>query len=282
MIDTAAPRNVHAIPPPPGDDHFVEVDTMVLPKLRAVTNDPLREYAARPGAVEPLPDSVASLILCKKGWAKIERHQIKVTLDGEDLFFASRDSIVIAAKNGTGERVLWALNRRAPHTLHLLTADGRYIESVPRKGEAQWFSQDEASAAAIGDAKAMLARDMARVAALHAPAAAQAKADAQHNAAEVRRLVQTFPVAPQDSDRLSRKPADTEADRIIAPAGDGNSFDRAAEITAAMRSAEHQRERHVARREHARQSAGSLDDIEPDEPRRLAPAYEEQAGLDAI
>ena len=69
----------------------------------------------------------------------------------------------IAAKNGTGERVLWALNRRAPDLLHLLTADGRYIETVPRKGQAQWFDSSEASRAAYGDAQAMIQRDAARL-----------------------------------------------------------------------------------------------------------------------
>lgn len=226
-------RSVHPIPPPPADEYSPEANEHheVMPRLRRVTNDPAREYAQRPGAVAPLPNSVAALILTRKGWAKIERHQIKITLDGEDLVFASRDSIVIAAKNGTGERVLWAVNRRAPELLHLLTNDGRYIESVPRKGVATWFSQDDASREAYADAQAMIQRDAARLRELHTPDTAAAADSARHNAAEIHRLVQTFPTGEQG------------AGREIAPA----SFPKADEISRAMDAGQAQHERHTER-----------------------------------
>lgn len=218
------PRTVHAIPPPPADDEPIVAPSM--PRLRSRTNDPTREYASRAGEVQPLPDSVAALILCRKGWAKIERQQIKVTLDGQELLFASRDSISIAEHNGTGRRVLWALNRRAPEVLHILTDQGAYVESIPRKGEAQWFDQGDASRAAHGDAQAMLQRDIARLKELHRPAMESADADARHNAAQVRRLVQTFPA-----------PAGRETQPAECPRAEG--------VAAAMRTIESKPRRNI-------------------------------------
>lgn len=246
-------RSIHAIPPKPVDDEapqsFDEIEQ--LPKLRSRTNDPAREYAQRGGEVRRLPDSIAALILSKKGWAKIERHQIKVTLDGEDLFFASRDSLVIAAKNGTGERVLWVMNRRAPDVLHLLTDDGRYIESVPRKGEATWFDHGAASQAAHADATAQIQRDARRLQELHRPDTEAAAAAAQHNAAQTRRLIQTFPVPGHDR----------------SPSPEDEDFDKANRIVEAMENVETQRTRRTeqvqteARR--LRAEHGSLADLRP-------------------
>lgn len=229
MIDT--PRNVHAIPPPPenfGPEERSHKGSLTLPRLRAVTNDPEREYAQRPGQVEALPDYVAALILCRKGWSKVERQQIKITLDGHELLFASRESITIAEHNGTGRSVLWVLNRRAPDVLHILTDDGAYIETIPRKGEATWFDSSEASQAAYRDAKAMISRDFARMKELHRPDTDAAAADTVHNAAQVRRLVQTFPHQPADAPSVPSIP----------------SYDRAESIAAAIDNVEHQRTRH--------------------------------------
>ncbi len=205
----------------PAED--IELPPAVMPRLRARTNDPAREYAARAGEVEALPDSVASLILCHKGWAKIERHEIAVTMEGEKLLFASRESVTIAQHNGTGRRVLWVLNRREPNVLHILTDTGGYVESIPRKGQAQWFSQDAASQAARSDAQSMLQRDMSRVRELHREDSASAAKDTEHNVAQTRRLVLSFPAA------TARETAPAEAPRADA-------------IVAAMRSTEERAE----------------------------------------
>jgi hypothetical protein len=253
-------RSIHPTPPPQDDAPSVSaaVEEGVerpLPRLRELTNDPAREYTARAGETEPLPDSVAALILCRKGWAKVERHQITVTLDGNELQFTSRDSLVIASKNGTGERVLLAINRRAPDVLHILTDDGRYIESIPRKGEAQWFDAGETSSAAIGTARAHLQRDMARYAELHAPSRDAAAADAAHNAAEVHRLVQTFP--------LDRGP---EQERTSGP------FPKAEEITRAIDNVERQRSQDEAARTRRRKITGGLGAFRKDQPLIAEPA----------
>lgn len=243
-------RSIHPIPAPPADedDNFCQDNAeRVAPRTRRVTNDPAREYAQRSGEVEPLPNSIAALILCKKGWAKIERHQIKITLDGEELVFASRDSLVIAAQNGTGERVLWALNRRAPELLHLLTAQGAYIESVPRKGEAQWFDSGEASRAAYGDAQAQIQRDARQLRELHTGDTAAATRDAQDNAATTHRLIQTFPATTPGRDR--HRPADEpkQAHAIVPGHRGETSFPKADALTGAMAEGDRQHAAHAGR-----------------------------------
>lgn len=170
-----------------------------------MTNDPAREYEQRPGMVERLPDAVAALILCKTGFARIERHQIKVKIDLEEYVFASSRSVTIAEKNGTGERVLWAINRHSPDILHILTEDGGYVESVPLKGKGEWFNPDNSEA--LAEAARMRKRDMARLALLHEPDTANALAREQHNAAEVRRIVNTFSPEPRFAEvRRAGKP----------------------------------------------------------------------------
>lgn len=280
------------------------------PRLRVVTNDPAREYAQRPGQAERLPDSVAALILCKSGFAKVERQEIKITLDGTDHKFASSNSITIAEKNGTGERVLWVINRHAPDVLHILSKDGAYIESIPRKGSATWFSSDEASREALAETRRMRKRDMERLDQVHAPDTRAALEREQHNRTEIARLVSTFP-SPA-SDREQQPAADRpKATETLAPAretpssratreslvpsvppvdrslGVGPSvasprFTRAAQVARAIESTDRQRTRHTTRVERIRTTAGSLDDLDP-APAAVAPSEDEQlADLDLI
>jgi hypothetical protein len=270
---TTTHRNIHAIPPRPDDDCGICADLrqsadLTLPRLRQVTNDPQREYAMRAGQVEPLPDNVAALILCRKGWSKIERQQIKITLDGAELLFASRESLTIAEHNGTGRRFLWVLNRRAPDVLHILTDDGAYVESIPRKGEAVWFDQGEASRAAYRDAKAMLQRDFTRMRELHAPDTAAAAADTAYNAGQVRRLVQTFP-----QNAASRTGGAEPSSVRIAPSP---APDRAEAIAAAMENVDAQRGRY-AETAATRQNAARFGEVVR---RNTTPSPEAEASAD--
>jgi hypothetical protein len=225
-----------------------------LPRVRFVTNDPAREYAQRPGSVEPLPNSIAALILCKTGFARVERHQIKVTIDGTELFFTSADSVTIADKNGTGERVAWALNRQRPDLLHILTAEGAYVESIPRKGEGEWFVNSEASQRARSTAKRLIARDGERLAHLHAPDTRASDARDARNAAELQRVVSTFPAA-------------------TSQAAERSSFPEAERFAAAETSAEEQRKAQKQRAAADRRRVVPLSDFLPrgaEEPTRAA------------
>ncbi|GEM_PF-3157565 len=281
-------RNAHlpTLPPAP-------VAPQQATRLRERTNDPAREYARRPGTVQPLPDCVAAVILCKTGFAEVDRHQITITLEGERLYFSSSDSVTIATKNGTGQKVLWAINRRAPDVLHILDESGAYVESIPLKDRAKWFDESEASREALAEARRHIGRDMARLAELHQPETREAVEREQHNAREVQQyLVNTFPAAGSDRAHASDK---QEQDKIIAPRRESlltafagrtqtkgatadperdecpaalvlqdarsSNFSRAQGVAAAIENVEHQRERHAGKqRSLARRVAAVTDD----------------------
>lgn len=217
-------RNIH-IAAAETEDAAMTRPERLLPRLRERTNDPAREYASRPGTVRPLPDSVAALILCKTGRRVVERHQIIAAVDGVERAYSSPDSIIIAELNGTGKKVLWVGNRRKPDCIHLLSDRGDYLETLPLKGEATWFSQDEASQAALAAAAAHRRREMQRLQMLHESDTAEAAAREAHNRAEieaeVQRIVHTFPRASAEAARAdeaaeSAAPRFGKAHRICA------------------------------------------------------------------
>jgi hypothetical protein len=233
-------RNIHFTPAATCDDSpKATQEQHSLPRLREKTNDPATEYAQRPGAVRAISDAVAACILCKSGKAIVERQQIKIQLDNETYFFTSPDSVTIAEKNGTGERVLWVINRQNPDALHILTADGAYVETLPRKGEAAWFSNDTESKRAFADATRLRNRDIARMQELHKPDTRAAIGAAIHNAAEIARVVDTFPVAGSDR----QTPADrTQAGNTIAP--DREPFSKAERLHGVLQRTDTARAEH--------------------------------------
>lgn len=191
-------RNIHCKPAEVSQPSTLNSQ---LPRLRVVTNDPAREYSARPGAVEKLPDSVAALILCKQGFNKVGRNGITIELDGRKLNYWSEGSVTCATKAGTNEKVLWTVNRQLPDVLHILTMDGEYIESIPQAGTAQWFNADDAKILAA--TKRANLRRMERVAHLHKPDSAATLARELHNEGQIKGLVQTFPAVEGCGHRMS-------------------------------------------------------------------------------
>jgi len=164
-----------------------------LPRLRSVTNDPAREYAQRPGEVEKLPDSVAALILCKKGYSKVTRNGIRVEGDftAKPLNFWHEHSITIQEKAGTNEKVLWVLNRLSLDVIHILKPDGEYVESIPLDEKAEWFNQDHLKI--LGAKRRSQNRSIERIAALHLPDSEAAAEAATSNDAAMKSIVHTFP-----------------------------------------------------------------------------------------
>lgn len=232
-------RNIHFTAEDAAPDRKDEATAIpaacALPRLREVTNDPLREYAARPGEVRALPDSVAALILSKSGECFVENHAITASIDGVSRVYSARDSVVIAELNGKKVKVLWYANRRKPDCIHLVTANGHYIETLPVKGEALPFSNDEISRKVFSDAVAHRNRDARHLEELHAPDIAAAAKRAEHNASELaskvredERMVRIFPASAggdrpvQLADNIETAPARgretnfPKADRLCA------------------------------------------------------------------
>lgn len=207
-------RNIHVKAPAPA---ALDQTSRLLPRLRVVTNDPAREYAQRPGTVEKLPDSVAALILAKQGFKKVTRAGIVIELDGRELKFWSENSVTIATKAGTNEKVLWTLNRQQPDVLHILAADGEYIESIPRDGKADPINGDFRLLAAKKRANQ---RRMDRIAHLHQPDSRAALERETDNEGKLKGLVQTFPANDRNTSpgRETRPTTNFPAnDRLTTP-----------------------------------------------------------------
>lgn len=180
--------NIHMQPAP------AELDqTARLPRLRSVTNDPAREYAQRPGEVDRLPDSIAALILSKKGFSKVGRNGIKVEgITPKPLNFWHEDSITIQEKAGTNEKVLWVLNRLNPDVIHILKPSGEYVETIPLDGKAEWFNQADMQRV-LGAKRRSQNRSIERVASLHAPDSEATLDAATANDTAMKSAVHTFP-----------------------------------------------------------------------------------------
>lgn len=203
--------NIHVAPAAPA----AELDqTSRLPRLRSLTNDPSREYAQRPGEVERLPDSIAALILCKKGFSKVQRNGIVVEgISRKPLKFWCEHSVTIATKAGTNEKVLWTLNRLQPDLLHILTPAGAYVETIPLDGKVPWFDA-EATQKVLGAKRRSQNRIIERVQQLHAPDSEDAAEAATANEAEMKSAVHTFPTSPRVASSSSTSPS-----TLISPNG---------------------------------------------------------------
>jgi len=167
-----------------------------LPRERLVTNDPAREFAARPGAVRALPDEIAAIILARQEHREVTREG--VTVDGRK--FWHENSITCATKAGTKEKVLVTYNRYKPEIIHVLTNDGAYVESIPEKGKAEFFDP-ATTQKQLGAVRRDQARAMDRMKELHGPDTLETLQRERENLARMQRCVSTFesPVPPDQS-----------------------------------------------------------------------------------
>jgi len=183
--------NIHVQAAP--DSAISAPSAVTLPRLRKVTNDPAREYAQRPGEVEKLPNAIAALILSKQGFSKVSRNGIRIEgVTEKPLVFWHENSVTIAEKAGTNDKVLWTLNRLQPDVLHILGKDGEYIETIPLETKAEWFNQEHLHKV-LGSKRRSQQRIIDRVAALHLPDSEAAVDAATANDAAMKSIVHTFP-----------------------------------------------------------------------------------------
>lgn len=180
--------NIHVAP---AADSQLSTTGPQLPRLRTLTNDPAREYAQRPGEVERLPDSVAALILCKKGFSQVTRNGISVEgITRKPLKFWHEDSVTIQEKAGSNEKVLWVLNRLQPDVIHILTSAGAYVETIPLDEKAEWF---EPTMKVLAAKRRSQQRSIDRLRELHAPDTEEAIAAATANDTAMKSAVHIFP-----------------------------------------------------------------------------------------
>lgn len=181
-MNTTTLKNIHV-------PQRVTVPTTDMPRLREVTNDPAREFAQRPGMTRPLPNEVAALILARQEFREVTRNGI--TIDKRQYW--SENSITIATKAGTKEKVLITYNRHDASVIHVLTRDGVYVESIPEKGMVVMFDP-VATERELGAHRRAQQRDMDRLVEIHGADSLAELARTKSNAAQMHRVVSTFDV----------------------------------------------------------------------------------------
>lgn len=193
-------------------------------RLRNVSISPLEEYALRDGEVRPISDALAAMILSFSGRAEITSKGIKVERKelGGIRYYSSPDSIVCGDLSQRERKWFYVLNRRQPDRVHILNAEGAYVETLPEKNMPGALD-NEAQAKELADNKRVFARTAAHLQRLHGDDTQQALEDARHNAEVATRYVQTLD-APAAMPAGEVEPAPSRmADRV---AGANRSLDQ--------------------------------------------------------
>lgn len=183
--------------------HFgnATADERRLPQMeteyRQVNRSPDEEFSARVqahGAPQRFPQSIIALILQKQRNVTVTKKGITFDYQGTKYQFWSPTSLVCA--NDVDKRVLVTFDPDDMAFCHILTEDGRHVESVPQKNKVAWFD-DEAMRAAMRDKAHALNRDLAQFQAIH-QATSEQKAQRVLSNAEKMQIVNTIPAPGVD------------------------------------------------------------------------------------
>lgn len=161
-------------------------------RTRRVTNSPEREYAARAGAVERMPDALAAIILSEKQLLTVGRNGLQMSRDGRKYKYWSEDSVICRDESLDGKKVVCVFNRNDLSRVHVLTNDGEYIETLPMKGTQEFFDTENAGRE-LAKHKREQVRLMDRMNDLHGADTVKAVLTARANTEAMRTVVTTMP-----------------------------------------------------------------------------------------
>ena len=189
-------------------------------KLRTVAVSPAEEYALRPGTVEPIPDSMAALILSRGG--RVEVTLKGVVVDRKDMggrhTYWHPDSRVCSDLSARSRKIFYVINIYRPEVVHLLDETGAYIESLPLKNRPAVLDNAAQEKEARANARA-IRRVSKHMQDIHAPDTAAALEALSHNAAATgRAFTQTLPALPVSDRAEPVQPARSELGDTIAAA----------------------------------------------------------------
>ena len=160
-------------------------------RLRKVKVSPHEEYALRDGEVRPISDALAALICCRKGRAEIGPKGI--TVDRKDIggkrIYHHVDSVLCNDLSQRERKIFYVLNSLKPDVIHLLDDTGRYLESLPEKAQPGVLNNAE-QAREYADQKRQVSRLARHLQELHGEDTKEAVAALQHNAEQMKGIVQ--------------------------------------------------------------------------------------------
>jgi hypothetical protein len=160
-MDTMVLRNIHV-------DRMCREGTKTPgERFRKVRRSPDEEFGARVerfGAPARMAESVVALILQKQKFVQVTRNGIGFEWNTDKYQFWHENSATCL--NKVGEKVLVTFDPDEMSAVHVLTEDGRYVETVPQKGKVAWFD-DEAMKKALESKARALNADVARFRGIH-------------------------------------------------------------------------------------------------------------------
>ena len=198
-------------------------------RTRKVTLSPAEEYAARAGNTETIPDALASLILCRKAF--VEAGAKGVTINRKDIGGKRRywhpDSIV-CNRIGSGEKlkVIAIWNSLDTDIIHLMTAEGRYIESLPSETMPAMLD-NAALSKELASHRRVHQRHHEHLQRLHADDSLGAVESARANTAEIQRAITIIPTADTAGQR------DAESSDLATAVDRGQSRVKQGQVNAA-------------------------------------------------
>lgn len=197
-------------------------------RIRYVTTSPAEEYAARPGHVAPLADSIAALLLSRSSRITPSSQGIVFTHPTLGKITYWHPDSIVCSNLGTArmDKIVAVVALENPDVCHVLSISGKYIETLPRKGMANALGHETTDAEAFAQAKRAQARAAARLQELHQPDIAEAVDAALHNAAALQRAVTTIP-----ADRAQHTGQPAPVSRVAARATESATALRESSVT---------------------------------------------------
>lgn len=187
-------------------------------RLRKVPRSPTEEFAARVakhGAMERFPDALAAILLYEhKTPTLTQKSEIAFDINGVEFRFYHPDALTCHPSNA-GKQVRVSFDRDDLSCVFVLSEDGRYVETVPRKGKHAWFGKEAGEE--IARYKRVASHVHAHLDRIHAPDNKREMERAQSNAEKIQYLNE-FPAPRRDGEMEEPRAEFTAAREIMAAA----------------------------------------------------------------
>lgn len=139
-LDLTDCRNIHVSASPACAPEKPQADVQ---RFRKVTNSPALELQlriARDGEPERVPPQLESIIVAARGESTLDDNGIIIQIEGQKYRYWHADSRTCRGK--AGSKVLYVRARNFLDCIHVVTDDGRYVETIPLAATPDWFSAD--------------------------------------------------------------------------------------------------------------------------------------------
>lgn len=177
-------------------------------RTRRVTLSPAEEYQARPGETELIPDALAALILSRKAFVECGAKGVLLNrkeLGGKRRYWSPDSPSCSRIGNGEKQKLIAVWNDLDQDFIHLMSVDGRYIETLPCETMPAMLDQ-AALSKELASHRRVHARHHEHLKRLHSDDSHAALESARNNTAEIQRTITTLPAEATNQRDASASP----------------------------------------------------------------------------